>query len=113
MVRAAIVLAVIGFALWVYCIADASVRHPAYVRRFRKPRWILITVLLPVVGSIWWLVQGRPRKEQPPRFTKPDPEGDAYYRRKMRKRIEEQRRKAREQHEREKDDPEGKPDDEA
>ena len=49
-------------ALWIYCIFDVIATSDALVRNLPKVLWLLIVVLLPTVGSIAWLLLGRPEK---------------------------------------------------
>lgn len=48
-------------ALWVYCIFDVISTQEALVRNLPKMMWLLLVVILPGVGSISWLVLGRPQ----------------------------------------------------
>lgn len=55
-----------GFGLillvvWVYCLLEAITSDAAAVRNLPKPLWVLVVLLLPDVGSILWLLAGRPR----------------------------------------------------
>jgi hypothetical protein len=85
-------------ALWIFCIVDVFVSDEAQVRRLSRLVWLLIVLALPDVGSIVWLLVGRPIKgqvvEPPPAVS--SPEDDAEFLRKVRQRAEEQRRAARE-----------------
>ena len=47
-------------ALWVFSFADAVATPRARVRRLSKRRWLVLTSLVPVVGSVAWIVAGRP-----------------------------------------------------
>jgi hypothetical protein len=47
-------------ALVVYCVIDAAQADEARVRVLRKPVWILLIVLFPFLGSLLWLLLGRP-----------------------------------------------------
>jgi hypothetical protein len=48
-------------ALWVFCIFDVIASEPAIVRNLPKLVWLLIVIIVPDVGSIAWLILGRPR----------------------------------------------------
>lgn len=48
-------------ALWIYCLLDSITAAPNQVRNLPKLLWVLIVVILPDVGSIAWLIAGRPR----------------------------------------------------
>lgn len=47
-------------ALWLYCIFDVISTQEALVRNLPKMLWLVLVVILPAVGSISWLVLGRP-----------------------------------------------------
>lgn len=125
MVRVYGLVSVIGLVLWIFCIIDSISAREDTVRNLPKLAWIFIVLLFPFVGSIAWLVAGRPKatgrglhpgeRAQPefPEYDRPgraaatDPEKDAEFLRQFRERAEEQRRayqekKAREQAENEK-----------
>ena len=50
------VLGVVTLLLWAFALADVIGRRPDLERRQRSA-WILVIVLLPIVGSIYYLVQ--------------------------------------------------------
>ncbi len=55
---------VLGIALlflWVFCIFDVISSEPDLVRNLPKLVWLLVVIILPDVGSIAWLILGRPR----------------------------------------------------
>jgi hypothetical protein len=104
----------VTFGLWVFCVVDVIVTNDGDVRNLPKIGWLLIVLLFPLVGSIAWLVAGRPVRavarqrylerdmpafpeyDRPGRFAATDAESDAEFLRRCRERAEEQRRKARE-----------------
>jgi len=47
-------------ALWIYCIFDVVTTDESLIRNLPKLLWLLIVVVLPDIGSIIWLVAGRP-----------------------------------------------------
>ena len=47
--------------VWIYCIFDVIAAESTLVRNLPKAGWLLIVVLLPSIGSIAWLVLGRPQ----------------------------------------------------
>lgn len=54
----------IGFlliALWLYCIFDVIATEEILVRSLPKMAWLFIVIILPDVGSIAWLMLGRPQ----------------------------------------------------
>ncbi|GAA0960773.1 PLD nuclease N-terminal domain-containing protein [Actinocorallia libanotica] len=91
-------------ALWIYCIFDVVTTDARDCRNLPKPFWLLIVLVLPDVGSIAWLIAGRPRvvaraeRLRPAAPTPPD--DDEEFLRGLRERVEEQRRRAREQQDR-------------
>lgn len=46
--------------LWLYCIFDAITSPAEEVRNLPKITWIFLVVILYAVGSILWLIAGRP-----------------------------------------------------
>lgn len=105
--------------LSVFCLVQAITSRDDEIRNLSKVWWILLILFFPFVGSIAWLVAGRPQTVQrrlgpherstsafpeydrPGRFAAADPEADEEFLRKVRERAEEQRRKHREQKQRE------------
>ncbi|MEA2702469.1 MAG: hypothetical protein QOI56_1637 [Actinomycetota bacterium] len=51
-------LALLG--LWLYCIIDVVTTDDSLVRNLPKMVWLLIVLFLPDIGSVIWLVAGRP-----------------------------------------------------
>ena len=111
MVKLQIVLFVLGFALWVYCLVSVISSDDGRIRHLPKIAWLLIVLFFPFVGSIAWLIAGRPtstatrrspfERETPefPEYDRPgraaadDPAKDEEFLRKVRERAEEQRRR--------------------
>jgi hypothetical protein len=110
-------LVVIG--LWIFCFIDVLVTPEAQCRTLPKLAWVFIVLLIPTIGSIGWLVAGRPwdRTAQPASLRSAarwsdDPEAvrraparpkgsrapddDEEFLAGLRRRTEEQRRRARE-----------------
>lgn len=120
-----IVLYLAPLVLAVFCLIEAISSRDDEVRHLGKVWWILLILFFPLVGSIAWLVAGRPVRaarrsgphersasafpeyDRPGRFAAADPEDDEAFLRKVRERAEEQRRKAREQKEREREGGDG------
>ena len=48
--------------LWVYCIVDVISTDEAVIRNLPKILWLFIVIFLPTIGSIVWLLLGRPEK---------------------------------------------------
>jgi hypothetical protein len=100
--------------LWLYCLFDAIGSDPARVRNLPKGAWVVLVLLLPDVGSVAWLVLGRPRGPArslpykgntgiPPEYDRPgraaaqNPDDDAQFLEQVRRRAEEQRKRAAEE----------------
>ena len=49
-------------ALWIYCIVDVISTDESMVRNLPKNFWLIIVIILPDVGSIAWLILGRPER---------------------------------------------------
>ena len=49
-------------ALWIYCIFDVIATDEALVSNLPKIAWLLIVIFLPTIGSLAWLLLGRPEK---------------------------------------------------
>ncbi|WP_436493104.1 PLDc N-terminal domain-containing protein [Actinokineospora sp. HUAS TT18] len=108
---------VTGFAilaLWIFCVVDVITTPELSCRNLPKMGWVLLVLLFPLVGSIAWLVAGRPQQagrtysayerpsprfpeyDRPGRFAAGDSASDEEFLRRCRERAEEQRRKGRE-----------------
>jgi hypothetical protein len=99
-------------ALWIFCFIDVLTTPEPACRNLPKLAWIFIVLLLPLVGSIAWLVAGRawnrstmaaPRataRSGQPRRVPTNPDDDDEFLAGLKLRAEEQRRRAREQSER-------------
>ncbi|HEY0951605.1 PLD nuclease N-terminal domain-containing protein [Nocardioides sp.] len=110
MIKLELLLGVATFALWVFCLVDAIGAPADRIRNLPKVGWILLILFFPFVGSIAWLVAGRPddapRRRSPyeretpayPEYDRPgraaavDPEKDEAFLRQVRERAEAQRR---------------------
>ncbi len=55
---------IIDLALVVYCVVDCITADSILVRTLQKPLWMMLIIVLPLIGSIAWLVAGRPRHDQ-------------------------------------------------
>jgi hypothetical protein len=112
-----LVFYVVPLVLCIFCLVEAITSRDEDIRHLRKVWWIVLILFFPFIGSIAWLVAGRPvqarprRNERPapeyPEYDRPgraaavDPEADAEFLRKVRERAEEQRRQAKEREKRE------------
>lgn len=47
-------------ALWLYCIFDVIATDDGLLRNLPKTLWLVIVIFLPTIGSIAWLIMGRP-----------------------------------------------------
>lgn len=59
-IKLELLLGVVTFALWVFCLVDAIGAQSSRVRNLPKVAWILLILFFPLVGSVAWLVAGRP-----------------------------------------------------
>ncbi|QCQ91950.1 PLDc N-terminal domain-containing protein [Rhodococcus sp. SGAir0479] len=114
-------LGLIVMVLWVFCLVDVIVADEYAVRNIPKVAWVVVVLLLPLVGSVLWLVVGRPESgsaparrpaqstpfpeyERPGRHIAQTSADDEEFLRRCRERAEEQRRIAREQRRAQSDD---------
>ncbi|MCU1592937.1 MAG: hypothetical protein JWO12_329 [Frankiales bacterium] len=106
--------ALVLLALWVYCIFDVITTDESRVRNLPKGLWIVLVLILPDIGSILWLIAGRPtgaarslpyrgntgipaEYDRPGRAAANNPDDDAAFLTGLRERAEEQRKRAAEQ----------------
>lgn len=117
-----LLLFVVPLVLAIFCLVQAITTRDAEVRHLPKVAWLLLILFFPVLGSIAWLVAGRPVTATPrrheraapgfPEYDRPgrmagsSPDADAEFLRQVRERAEEQRRRAAEQKRR---DQQGRP----
>lgn len=115
---------VLVFALWVFCLVDVITSREDGIRNLGKGLWIIIVLFFPLVGSIAWLVAGRPQEARPltreqgaapgfPEYERPgrmaatSPEDDEAFLRQVRERAEQQRRRYEEQKRKKREQQEG------
>ncbi len=102
---------VVPLVLTIFCVVDAITSREDDVRHLPKLWWLILILLFPVVGSVAWLVAGRPTRsarppsawerpapefpeyDRPGRTASADPEADAEFLKRVRERAEEQRRR--------------------
>lgn len=100
--------------LWLYCLFDAITTPEAACRNLPKILWVVVVLLFPLIGSIAWLLAGRPARTAdlsgydpapgprrgPRSGPRPGPsaalapDDDEEFLRRVRERAEEQRRNA-------------------
>jgi hypothetical protein len=61
-----VVLYLAELSLLVYALIDCVQSEGSRVRNLPKLAWIVLIVLLPILGSVAWLVAGRPLREGGP-----------------------------------------------
>lgn len=49
-------------ALWIYCILDVIATNESVIRNLPKIVWLLVVIFVPTIGSIVWLLLGRPER---------------------------------------------------
>ena len=49
-------------ALWIYCIFDVISTDESLIRNLPKVLWLIVVIFLPTIGSISWLLLGRPER---------------------------------------------------
>ena len=121
MVKLELLLGVVSFALWVFCLVDAIGSPSDRIRNLPKVVWVLLILFFPLIGSIAWLVAGRPEQGAPrrsayereapdfPEYDRPgraaavDPDKDAEFLRQVRERAEAQRKRYEEERKKERD----------
>ena len=121
MIKLELLLGIVTFALWVFCLVDVIGSPTASVRNLPKVAWILLILFFPLIGSIAWLVAGRPDTgvrrrsayERPtpefPEYDRPgraaavDPAKDEEFLRQIRERAEAQRKAYEEKRRRERE----------
>ncbi len=61
MVRYAVIAAIIILALMIYSIIDCSRTAESQIRSLPKWAWLVIIIFVPGIGSIAWIIAGRPK----------------------------------------------------
>ena len=51
---------ILMLALWIYCIFDVIASDEVLIRNLPKGIWLMIVIFLPDIGSLAWLLLGRP-----------------------------------------------------
>lgn len=52
----------LSMALLVFCVLDCIATDSSLVRNLPKTLWIMLIIFLPTIGSVAWLLLGRPEK---------------------------------------------------
>lgn len=104
-------LALLAIAIWVFCIIDVITTPEGECRNLPKFGWLILVIILMDIGSIAWLIAGRPWDSKPAdlpykgnrgrstprlRMNGTNPDDDEAFLAGLRARAEEQRRRARE-----------------
>jgi hypothetical protein len=110
-------LALLAIAFWLFCLIDVITTPEEQCRNLPKVAWILIVLFLAEIGGIVWLAAGRTWQARPtergwapapqprPRQARPtNPDDDEEFLAGLRARAEEQRRRAREAQQAERDE---------
>ncbi|GAA3031241.1 PLDc N-terminal domain-containing protein [Actinokineospora globicatena] len=101
-------------ALWIFCLVDVITTPDGAPRNLPKFGWLVLVLVLPLIGSLLWLIAGRPQSttayrptayersaprfpeyDRPGRFAATDTAADEEFLRRCRERAEQQRRQAR------------------
>jgi len=61
MVRWAVIAAIITLALMIFSIIDCSRTSESNIRSLPKWAWLIIIIFVPAIGSIAWIIAGRPK----------------------------------------------------
>jgi hypothetical protein len=112
-----------ALVLVVYCLLNIITTPEDQIRNLPKLLWVVLVIFLPVIGSVAWLVAGRPQSasraggmpykgntgrfpeyDRPGRAIPQNPDVVEAFLRGLRERAEEQRRRAEEQARRLRDD---------
>lgn len=100
--------ALVVLGLWIFCLIDVITTDESVMRNLGKTMWLVLVLFLPAVGSIAWLIAGRPQAakslpykgntgpafpeyDRPGRAVATNPEDDEAFLRGLRERAEEQR----------------------
>jgi hypothetical protein len=107
-------IGIVTLGLWIFCLVDVITTDEGACRNLPKGMWLLVVLIVPLVGSIVWLVAGRPQHgeralgryerrqpaypeyDRPGRFAATSPDDDEEFLRKCRERAEAQRQAAKE-----------------
>ncbi|HKN54058.1 MAG TPA: PLD nuclease N-terminal domain-containing protein [Amycolatopsis sp.] len=114
-------IGIVTLGLWIFCLVDVITTDEGSCRNMSKGMWLMVVLFLPLVGSIVWLVAGRPQHtgralgryersqprypeyDRPGRFAATNADDDDEFLRRCRERAEAQRQAAREKDAKEKE----------
>jgi hypothetical protein len=57
------IVGLVLLGLWLYVILEVITTDSTLCRNLPKPLWLVIVILLPSVGSVAWLIAGRPQNK--------------------------------------------------
>lgn len=116
MIRAELGLGVVATGLWIFCLLDVIMTDESRIRNLPKMAWLFIVLFTSVVGSVAWLVAGRPEStsrnslpykgnrgtaypeyDRPGRFQATNPDDDAAFLQQVRARADAQLQEAKRQ----------------
>jgi hypothetical protein len=110
-IKVELLFGVVTFCLFVYCLVEVIQTPEIAMRNLPKTIWLLLVLFFPFVGSVAWLVAGRPESgprkaaayerhapefpeyDRPGRAAAVDPERDEEFLRQVRERAEAQRKR--------------------
>jgi hypothetical protein len=55
---------ILALAVYIWTVVDTIRTPSAIVRTLPKAVWLLIVILLPLIGTVLWILFGRPRRER-------------------------------------------------
>lgn len=80
---ARVVVGVIIALLMIYCVVDVAMSQKLKVRVMPRWLWATTVICLPLVGSIAWLMFGRPQTNEKPQIRPTAPDDDPDFLRKL------------------------------
>jgi hypothetical protein len=54
--------ALVLFLFWIWALLDCIATDSSLMRNLPKPMWVVIVIFLPDIGSLAWVLLGRPEK---------------------------------------------------